>query len=246
MTDVFVVDRAAFFGGAWPQGFVPMAGADADAFLERARELGRFVPRAAAEATPAWKQWIPYCVLRCAAPAPPAGRRADPGILVVRRTRGQSEARLHGAVSVGLGGHVEPPDAARPPGEEPDGPAFFAAALRRELLEELDFGALDLPAPGFCGLLNDDSTEVGAVHAGLVYALDLPLSAATAARTVAIRETSKMAGGFTHLVDFFELWQNPRQFETWSSLLIQAGIADPVGDSRSIGAAVRTGEFPPA
>ena len=35
------------------------------------------------------------------------------------------------------------------------------------------------------------------------------------------------------LGEFFELWQNPAQFETWSRTLIQAGIADRIGNSRS-------------
>jgi predicted NUDIX family phosphoesterase len=225
---VFVVDRAAFFGGDWPQRFLPLAGGDAAAFLDRAHAAGRFEPRPAAEANPAWKQWIPYCVLRCAAAgtAADAGAR-DAGVFLVRRTRGQSEARLHGAWSIGLGGHVEPVDATGA------GAAFFACALRRELSEELDLRGLALPEPRFVGVLNDDATEVGAVHAGLVYVVDVPLGVAAARAAVRVGETSKMHGGFTHLVEFFELWQNPAQFETWSRTLIQAGIADPIGNSRS-------------
>ncbi len=237
MAQVFVVERAAFFGGDWPQGFVALADGGAAAFLARAHELGRFVDRATAEATPAWKQWIPYCVLRCRAAGDtrgepgPNGVGEDAGVFLVRRPRGQSEARLQGACWMGLGGTVSPADA-RDGRATPAGAAFFARALQRELNEELDLRRFDLPAPRFLGLLNDDSTEVGAVHAGLVYAVDVPLGVEAACAAVPIREISKMHGGFTHLVEFAELWQNPPQFETWSRTLIQAGISDPIGNSR--------------
>lgn len=223
MSEVFVVDRAAFFGGVWPQGFVPLAGAAAADFLAAAHGRGRFVARPTAERTPAWKQWIPYCALVC---RDPAGAGGD-GVFLVRRTNGQSEARLHGAWSIGLGGHVEPDDAR--PGD--DGATFFARSLGRELAEELAFAAGELPPATFLGLLNDDSTEVGSVHAGLVYRVDVPLDVTRAAERIRVGETGKMAGGFTHLVDFFKLWQNDAPFETWSQLLLRAGIVGTNGIS---------------
>lgn len=224
MSEVFVVDRAAFFGGDWPQGFTPLAGAAAADLLARAAGAGRFVDRPTAERTPAWKQWIPYCVLVSRAP----GAAAYDGVFLVRRTNGQTEARLHGAWSIGLGGHVEPADGA-PAG---DGAAFFAAALARELAEELALGGQELPPATFLGLLNDDSTEVGRVHAGLVYRVELPCDAKEAARRVAVGETGKMAGGFTLLVEFARVWQTPSPFETWSSLLVRAGVVGSFGAPR--------------
>ena len=98
-------------------------GYPAPAFLDRAWRMGRFVDRPLAEQTPDWKQWIPYCVLRCrppgSTPAPRGPQDADRGILRVQRTKGQSEARLHGSWSIGIGGHVEPEDQAA--GAEIDG-----------------------------------------------------------------------------------------------------------------------------
>jgi predicted NUDIX family phosphoesterase len=221
MTSVFVVDRRAFFGGDWPQGFAPLAGTEAARFLDAAAAHGRFVDRAQAEVTPAWKQWIPYAVVRCTNPAD----RHDAGVFAVRRLRQQSEARLHGAWSIGLGGHIEPVDG------EPaaDGPAFFGRALRRELHEELHFAPGHAAATTFLGLLNDDATEVGRVHAGLVYAVDLQLPLDLARQAVRVREIAKMHGVFTHLVEFATLWQNPTQFESWSQVLVRAGIAGPIG-----------------
>lgn len=230
MAQVFVVDRAAFFGGDWPQGFMPLPAGDQALFLRQAYRLGRFVERPLAEANPAWKQWIPYCVLRCGTPGHAPARDPAAGVFVVWRTKGQSEARLHGACSIGIGGHVEPEDGG------PQGPvdaAFFAGSLQRELAEELHLEHLPLPAPTLLGLLNDDSTDVGRVHAGLVYCIDLPMPLPQAAAALRIREISKMRGGFTHLVEFEELWQNPPQFESWSQILVRAGIAGPIGGCRT-------------
>lgn len=223
MSRVLVADRAAFFGGAWPQGFVALPGTAGAEFLTRALAHSRFVDRPVAEQTPAWKQWIPYCVLCCR-----GSDGGEPGVFLVRRTKGQSEARLHGAWSIGLGGHVEPEDG------DPAGPgdAFFARALGRELAEELALPPQGMAAPRFLGLLNDDSTEVGAVHAGLVYRVDFDLPNSLAGRKIGIRETGKMEGGFTLLVEFFKLWQNGAPFESWSSALVRAGVVDAVGVPR--------------
>jgi hypothetical protein len=69
------------------------------------------------------------------------------------------------------------------------------------------------------------------VHAGLVYRVDLPWPNPMADRQIGIRETGKMEGRFTHLVEFFKLWQDGAPFESWSSVLVRAGVVDDVGDS---------------
>lgn len=223
MSQVLVADRAAFFGGAWPQGFVALPGPEGDQFLTTALAASRFVDRPIAEQTPAWKQWIPYCLLCCR-----GGDGSEPGVLLVRRTKGQSEARLHGAWSIGLGGHVDPEDG------PPSGPgnAYFARALGRELTEELVLPSHGAPKPRFLGLLNDDSTDVGAVHAGLVYRVDLDVPNSLARKQISIREVGKMEGCFTHLVEFFKVWQDGAPFESWSSVLVRAGCVDAVGVPR--------------
>lgn len=220
MSEVLVVDRAAMFGGDWPQGFLPLDPAAGRRLLAEAQQRSRFVDRDTAERTPAWKQWIPYCFLRCQG----GGER---GVFCVRRTRGQSEARLHGNWSIGLGGHIEPVDAQAGPvaaAGQTDAEAFFAAALLRELTEELSIQPGLAIEPRLLGLLNDDATPVGEVHAGLVYGWDVPLPLAAAQAAVGVGEIGKMAGGFTSLVEFGELWQNPQQFESWSRFLLKSGI----------------------
>ena len=99
------------------------------------------------EVDPSFKQVIPYLVLR-------DGER----YFLMRRTRAGVDARLHDRYSIGVGGHLNPGDGG------------VLGGLRREWHEELvaDFE----PAFRLVGLLNDDTTEVGAVHLGAVYVAD--------------------------------------------------------------------------
>lgn len=221
---VFVVPRRDFFAGDWPQGFTAL-GESTAALLPQFLARGRFVDRPAAEQDPSHKQLIPYCVLR----------RPDQ-VFCVQRKAAQTEARLHHLLSIGIGGHINPMPQLLP---TTTAEAFFGAALDQELTEELAFldnggdPAGAAPIPALCGLLNDDSTEVGAVHCGLVYALDLP-APGPGVPIVRVREVSKMAGGFRHLAELANLWQDPARFESWSRILFHAGFAGPNAVSRAL------------
>jgi predicted NUDIX family phosphoesterase len=138
---VLVVPRAvALHGSAWHG----IRAADADAFAATVARHGRFAPRPAMERDPAWKQVIPYLVLR-----------DGPRYFLMRRTRAGVDERLHDRVSIGVGGHLNPGD------------VDIAGGLRREWAEELD--APFVPEFRFVGLLNDDTTDVGSVHLGAVF-----------------------------------------------------------------------------
>jgi predicted NUDIX family phosphoesterase len=95
----------------------------------------------------AWKQVIPYLVLR-----------DGPRYFLMRRTKAGGDARLHDLLSIGVGGHLNPGD------------GDLAGGLRREWREEVRAGF----EPDFelIGLLNDDTTDVGSVHLGAVYVAD--------------------------------------------------------------------------
>ncbi len=199
---VWVLRRSDLFAGQWPQGFMPLAAAESEALLGKISELGFLADRAQAEAEPAWKQPIPYCLVR----------QGSEWLCVQRRKQG-TEGRLHNLYSVGLGGHIGPEDQ---PLESPD---LCGQALMRELAEELvlpDFAPANLQ---FRGILNDDSNAVGQVHLGLVYELSLNPAQA---KIVKIREISKLLGGFRTLVELRKLWQDPGALETWSRKVLEA------------------------
>jgi predicted NUDIX family phosphoesterase len=173
------------------QGFRPYDAALV-AFLLDAAHLD-YRPRGSAEDDPSFKQLIPYVVLR-------HGER----LFHYRRGRGGAEARLRARRSVGIGGHISADaDAAA---ADP-----YRAGMQRELAEEVD-----LRAPfqeTLFGLINDDSTPVGAVHLGVVHLLDL------AAPDVSPREEGIAEAGFAPLA---ELRAQTDEFETWSQLVFGA------------------------
>jgi predicted NUDIX family phosphoesterase len=115
-----------------------------------------FLPRSAAEQDPTHKQIIPYLVIRC-------GDR----VLCYVRGKSGGESRLHAKGSIGIGGHINDGDTHA---AHFDG-AAYDRAVERELNEEI------VVPPGYrksvAALLNDDSTEVGRVHLGIVHVIDI-------------------------------------------------------------------------
>lgn len=158
------------------------------AFVDTVEREGRYEPRDVMEQTPAFKQVIPYLVLR-------DGDR----YFLMRRTRAGADQRLHDRWSIGVGGHLNPGDEG------------LLGGLRREWREELDADF----EPDFepFALLNDDTTEVGAVHLGVVYVAD------AAGRSVAVREHDKLTGAFATAA---EVGAVADDLETWSRLVFEA------------------------
>ena len=142
-----VLERAGMFQGLT---------LDVELYLREllVRGVPRFMPRSRAEADPAYKQLIPYVIMT----------HGGKCLSYVRGKRA-GETRLAGRRSIGIGGHVNPAD---------DMPLFSAdfrvayfTAVEREVAEEVsvETGHTD----GVVALLNDDSTEVGQVHLGIVH-----------------------------------------------------------------------------
>jgi predicted NUDIX family phosphoesterase len=181
---VYVVPRSAVMGA---QGWHGIRTAALDESLEAIARLGEYRPRAAMERDPTFKQVIPYLVLR-------DGERW----FLMRRTRAGGDERLHEKWSIGVGGHLNPGDGG------------LERGLLREWQEELVAGFV--PAFRPVGLLNDDTTDVGSVHLGVVYIAD------AGGRAVAIRETDKLAGEF---VETAVVAAGTDRLETWSRLVFE-------------------------
>jgi predicted NUDIX family phosphoesterase len=152
---------------------------------------GVFVDRPAAEVDPGYKQIIPYAVIR----------RPGGHFFLLQRKSTQSEQRLHNKLSIGVGGHINPSEAA-------SGGDLIREGLTREISEELYI------APGYeahlIGLINDDTTDVGRVHLGLLFEID------STSPDVRVRETHKMDGGWALIG---QLAQSYERFETWSQIV---------------------------
>lgn len=150
-----------------------------------------FRPRDQMENDPSFKQLIPYCLFRHGGE-----------LFHYKRGKAQGEGRLHSKRSIGVGGHISSQD-------QNQEVSIYLEAMHREIDEEV---YLETTYRDTCvGLLNDDATEVGRVHLGIVHIFDLD------APKVRPRETSMLDAGFASTAD---LLRDVDQFETWSQLCL--------------------------
>jgi predicted NUDIX family phosphoesterase len=154
-----------------------------------------FLARDKAETDPNYKQIIPYVFARY-------GNK----YLMLKRLNKQTEKRLHGKLSLGIGGHINPMDII--PGND-----VLLSGLKRELNEEVKLEYDERPS--FLGIINDETTEVGKYHLGLVYEL---LCVSSSFR---ILEKDKMEGRW---VDVDDIIKNYDLLESWSQVLFEQYI----------------------
>jgi predicted NUDIX family phosphoesterase len=115
-----------------------------------------FLPRSKAETDPTHKQIIPYVLVAC------HGR-----VLYYVRGKKAGEQRLVAKGSIGIGGHMNDTDESLFAWDE----AAYRAGVEREVNEEITIGS---PFEDrIVALLNDDATEVGQVHLGIVHVFQL-------------------------------------------------------------------------
>ena len=115
-----------------------------------------FLPRAQAERDPTHKQIIPYVLVAF-----------QNSVLHYVRGKKAGEQRLVAKGSIGIGGHMNETDESLFAMDE----QAYRAGVEREVNEEIKIG---IPFEDrTVALLNDDSTEVGRVHLGIVHVFKL-------------------------------------------------------------------------
>ncbi|MDR1384681.1 MAG: phosphoesterase [Planctomycetaceae bacterium] len=162
-----------------------------------------FRPRVDAENDPSFKQLIPYMIFSYT-------NATDGKMFVFQyvRGKGMGEKRLHNKRSVGIGGHISLVDLAE---GQTQGNDLYQRGMLRELEEEVD---LRSPYTQQCvGLINDDETEVGRVHLGIVHHFRLERPDLTS------RETDLIESGFLPIETLLD---DLNGFETWSSISLKA------------------------
>jgi predicted NUDIX family phosphoesterase len=174
------------------QGF----SADVDRYLPAIldKKNNSFQPRAQAETNPDFKQIIPYVVV-------------TDGKSILHYVRGKKagEQRLVAKGSIGIGGHINDEDHSL----FADGLRAFQDAVEREVREELSVqGSFDAKP---VGLINDDSTEVGRVHFGIVHLLF---------RTPDKVKKNEQVITQVEFVPIEELKAKREQMESWSQLCL--------------------------
>ena len=149
--------------------------------------------RSEAEHDRRYKQLIPYVLLVC-----------NDQMLRYRRGRGGEEKRLHGLYSVGIGGHIS----------EEDHVLFsknvgYQEGMLREVKEEVDIEQVKEAA---VAVINDDSTDVGYVHFGVVHIMHVVNG------TVAGRRSGIVGPEFIPIV---EAVADASSYESWSRLCLE-------------------------
>jgi predicted NUDIX family phosphoesterase len=189
---VLVFPRALFERLGVFQGF----SSDVNRYLPTIldKKNNSFMPRAIAETNPDFKQIIPYVVVT-----------DGKNILHYVRGKKAGEQRLVAKGSVGIGGHINDEDHSL----FADGLQAFQDAVEREVREELSIQGVFDAKP--IGLINDDSTEVGRVHFGVVHVL------------FCMPDKVKKNEQVITQVEFMpieELKAKREQMETWSQLCL--------------------------
>lgn len=149
--------------------------------------------RSEAELDKRYKQLIPYVLIIC-----------NDRILRYRRGKGGQETRLHGLYSVGIGGHIS---------EEDNGlfsqAVGYTESMRRELMEEV---AIDEVKEAAVAVINDDGTDVGYVHLGVVHVMHVDNE------DVAGRRSGIVAPEF---VPIAEAVKDASAYESWSRFCLE-------------------------
>lgn len=120
-----------------------------DNFVDMIHDSATFMPRPHAETNPAYKQIIPYLIFKF-----------EDKYFVMQRKKTASEQRLANKYSLGIGGHIRQEDIKN---------KDIIDWSMREFKEEVNYsGNLKI---SHLGVLNDDTSEVGKVHLGMVLLL---------------------------------------------------------------------------
>jgi predicted NUDIX family phosphoesterase len=192
--NVLVVRRSLFdeLGSFHGLNFEP------DKYLKAILSRGNnfFLPRAQAENDPTHKQIIPYALIAH-------------GDTILHYVRGKKagEQRLVAKGSVGIGGHMNDTDESLFAWDE----QAYRAGVEREVNEEIRIESAF--EDRIVALLNDDTTEVGRVHLGIVHVFRL-----------AEPKVQKREAMITNLsfLDRAQLLAIRDNLETWSQLCVDS------------------------
>jgi len=152
-----------------------------------------YLNRSEAETDRRFKQLIPYVLVIC-----------DGRLLRYQRGKGGQETRLRGLWSVGIGGHIS----------EEDHSLFtkdfgYVEGMRREVREEVEVEEVSESA---VAVINDDSMDVGYVHFGVVYVMQV------ANENVAGRRSGIASPEFIAIADAVKEASN---YESWSRFCLE-------------------------
>jgi len=151
-------------GVFFPESGTEDAGLIDDFFAMMTKEHS-FIPRHDAEEDESYKQIIPYVLVRI---------KGTNRYFVYRRLSTSGESRLHGKISIGVGGHINDTDF-----DGETARTLLDIAATREILEETNLQVIGYTSADIMenlrpvGLIQLAKTPVDRVHLGVLYILEL-------------------------------------------------------------------------
>lgn len=195
---IMVVPRALLFGEDHFEGFRMHTEVD---YHARILSHYQYMKRGLAEKDPTFKQPIGYCLIV---------NSRDNSIFAYQRAsqdKHYGEKRLQGKWSLGIGGHIEECDSK-------NGNPLFESMIR-EIGEEVEISPPCNPqALRVLGYINEETTDVGKVHFGILYLLE------TQASAILPKAREIFHGDFRRLEDV-EFMMNTLTFEDWSKISLE-------------------------
>ena len=155
-----------------------------------------FIARPQAESDPAYKQIIPYALIAF-----------QNRVLHYVRGKKAGEQRLIAKGSIGIGGHMNETDESLFAMDE----QAYRAGVEREVNEEIRIDTAF--EDRIVALLNDDSTEVGRVHLGIVHVFKL--------QEPKVQKREAMITGLSFQAKE-ELIDRRESLESWSQICLDA------------------------
>jgi predicted NUDIX family phosphoesterase len=189
-----VIDRDILFKERYFQGF---SLADDARYYDLIHDHYVYKNRDDVEANPQLKQPIGYCIIV---------NQDTQKIFAYQRSSKAghyNETRLRGKWSWGIGGHIDRIDQA---GRDP-----ILDSMMREIDEEVKIS--DKSQPEILGYINDDESDVGKVHFGILFLIR------TRSSEVLPNDKEIAWGGFKTLAELEQIVASPDEnVETWSEI----------------------------
>jgi len=193
---IMVVDRSTLFADGYFQGFAPANGIN---YKKIINDNFHYRKRGWVETKPEFKQPIAYCII--------VNSQSNEIFAYQRASQEDySEERLRGKWSWGIGGHIDKIDSN---GKDP-----IEKSMLREINEEVNIESFETPE--ILGYINDDQTEVGQVHFGLLFLLK------TDNQKITPKDAEIEWGGFKSYTELVEIVHSPnKSVESWSEFSLE-------------------------
>ncbi|MDD5193104.1 MAG: NUDIX domain-containing protein [Candidatus Nanoarchaeia archaeon] len=197
--EVMVVNTKKLFDEDYFQGFLHHSEKD---FHHKILNNFEWMKRGLAEKNPNYKQPIAYCIII---------NQELKKVFIYQRSTKAGEERLHNNFTIGIGGHIDPPDY---DGNSNANENPLHKSMLREIKEEIIIPEESIKELIVLGYINDDSNDVGKVHLGVLYLIK------TTAEEIHPKDSELEQGKFVHFKELERIFSE-NEIENWSKIAFE-------------------------